>query len=308
MAALRIGVHPNNLHLQLAALTWPLRWPEILLTPDGSPAVQFVAYREGRDTGRLIADNVIDVGGTGSTPPVLAQHDGVPLVYVAASAPRGGNGAIVVRAEDGPANVTRLVGRRIALLDGSFHTSFLAAALEREGLSLRDVERVELAPADAYRALSDGRVDAWIAMAPWLERVRNEPSQWRVLTDIGPYVPNRSVFWTHREAFHLHAAALDAVFAALTALGHDIARDPAPYAEQLAAAGISGISESDAAAWQSALAARDWRLLPSDAAFYAEQQGEADLLHRHGVLSHTIDIQQAAPPVPLNFSSTPHAH
>lgn len=69
MAALRIGVHPNNLHLQLAALTWPLRWPETLLTPDGLPAVQFVAYGEGRDTGRLIADDVIDVGGTGSTPP-----------------------------------------------------------------------------------------------------------------------------------------------------------------------------------------------------------------------------------------------
>ncbi|WP_058378647.1 ABC transporter substrate-binding protein [Pandoraea norimbergensis] len=304
MAALRIGVHPNNLHLQLAALTWPLRWPETLLTPDGLPAVQFVAYGEGRDTGRLIADDVIDVGGTGSTPPVLAQHDGVPLVYVAASAPRGANGALVVRAEDGPGDVPGLAGRRVALLDGSFHTSFLAAVLEREGLSLRDVERVELAPADAYRALSDGQVDAWIAMAPWLERVRSEASRWRVLTDIGPYVPNRSVFWARREAFRQHTAALDAVFSALTALGRDVADDPAPYAERLAAAGISG---AGATSWHAALAARDWQLLPCDAAFYAEQQGEADLLHRHGDLSHTIDIRQSASAAPLNFSSATHA-
>ncbi len=296
---LRVGVHPNNLHLQLAALTWPGRWPANV------PDVQFVAYREGRDTGRLIADDVIDVGGTGSTPPLLAQHDGVPLVYVAASAPRGANGAIVVRSPQGPGDVRGLAGRRIALLDGSFHTSFLAAALEREGLSLRDVERVELAPADAYRALDEGRVDAWIAMAPWLSRVRTEFPRWRVLTDIGTYVANRSVFWAHRDALDQHRATLDAVFAALTALGRDVASDPAPYAGRLADAGISG---ADAATWRTSLAARDWQLHVCDAAFYDEQQSEADLLHRHGDLSRPLDIRQTVPSVPLNFSAATSTH
>lgn len=296
---LRVGVHPNNLHLQLAALTWPGRWPANL------PGVQFVAYREGRDTGRLIAGDVIDVGGTGSTPPLLAQHDGVPLVYVAASAPRGANGAIVVRSPEGPADVRGLAGRRIALLDGSFHTSFLAAALEREGLSLRDVERVELAPADAYRALDEGRVEAWIVMAPWLSRVRDEFPRWRLLTDIGAHVPNRSVFWAHREALEQHRATLDALFHALTALGRDVANDPAPYAERLAEAGISG---ADAAAWHTSLAARDWQLHACDDAFYEEQQSEADLLLRHGDLSRALDIRQTAPLAPLNLSGAAFTH
>ncbi|VVE21521.1 ABC transporter [Pandoraea horticolens] len=291
---LRVGVHPNNLHLQLAALTWPDRWPANV------PDVAFVAYREGRDTGHLIAGDVIDVGGTGSTPPLLAQHDGVPLVYVAASAPRGANGAIVVRGADAPVDVSALAGRRIALLDGSFHTSFLAAALEREGLSLRDVERIELAPADACRALDEGRVDAWIAMAPWLSRVRVEFPRWRVLTDIGAYVPNRSVFWAHRDAVERHRASLDAVFSALSALGQDVANHPAPYAERLANAGISG---ADAASWRTSLAARDWQLHACDGVFYAEQQSEADLLHRHGDLSRALDIRQTVPSAPLNFSS-----
>ncbi|APD13761.1 hypothetical protein RO07_21445 [Pandoraea pulmonicola] len=301
---MRVGVHPNNLHLQLAALTWPDRWPSALLSPEGAPLIQFVPYREGRDTGRLVAERVIDVGGTGSTPPLLAQHAGVPLAYVAASAPRGANGALVVRAVTGPTGVAGLAGRRVALLDGSFHTSFLAAVLEREGLTLRDVERVELAPVDAFRALQEGRVEAWIAMAPWLERARAH-AEWQVLTEIGAYVPNRSVFWAHRDAVAQHAGALGALFSALAALGQDVAAVPTPYADRLASAGIA---DANAAAWRASLAARDWQLLACDAAFYDEQQREADLLHRHGDLARALDLRQAAPHVPLRFSPGALAH
>ena len=55
------------------------------------------------------------------------------------------------------------------LLDGSFHTYLLARVLETAGLSLRDVTRVELAPAASLHALEAGRVDAWVAMAPLLD-------------------------------------------------------------------------------------------------------------------------------------------
>ncbi|MBN3725321.1 ABC transporter, partial [Burkholderia sp. Ac-20379] len=80
--SLRIGVHPNNLHLQIAALAWA----------DAASAdvrfVRFVPYAEGRETGRRLAAREIDLGGTGSTPPLSAQAAGVPLVYVAAAKPR----------------------------------------------------------------------------------------------------------------------------------------------------------------------------------------------------------------------------
>ncbi len=278
---LRVGVHPNNLHLQIAALAW---------SHAEERGFSFVPYAEGRATGQLIADGAIDIGGTGSTPPLLAQVNGVALAYVAASAPRSANGAIVVRAGGGIRHVTDLAGKRIALLDGSFHTYFLAAALEAEGLSLRDLIRVELTSAASQAALRDGSVDAWIAMEPALSQIRNDPT-YEVLSAIGKLIPNRSVFWASRVALETHAAAVRHLLRDLSALGAEIARDPRPFAGLLADARIGS---SSVQTWRDALSRRDWSLHPADDTVLDEQQDEADTLFRHGDFFVAINVRQAS--------------
>jgi len=160
---LRIGAHPSNLHLTLAQ-----HWPGAFSALDA----QFVSYAEGRDTGRQLAEDQIDVGGTGSTPPILSQVAGLDVLYVAASAPRPANGGILVAKRSSINSVKDLAGKKIALLDGSFHTYLLARVLEDEGLSLKDVVRVERAPVPSRDALIAGKVDAWVAMAPLLGQRR----------------------------------------------------------------------------------------------------------------------------------------
>ncbi|WP_321789875.1 MULTISPECIES: ABC transporter substrate-binding protein [Paraburkholderia] len=279
--SLRIGVHPNNLHLQIASLVWGNRPPV---------DVTFVGFAEGRETGARLAAREIDVGGTGSTPPLIAQAAGVRFTYIAASRPRATNGAIVTRAAGGVDHIGALAGQRIALLDGSFHTSFLAAVLEQGGLRLTDVKRVELSPATSYEALLSGGAHAWIAMAPWIERLRGEAG-WRELAQIGDHVPNRSVFWAHRDVATEREAELAALVGALDTLGEAIDADPARYAQRLAEAGIGGI---DAAAWRASLANREWTLEPVDDIFLDEQQREADLLARHGELPSRLDVRETA--------------
>jgi sulfonate transport system substrate-binding protein len=73
--ALRVGIHPNNLHLFLAE-----RWAGAFAGLDAT----CIAYGEGRDSARLLVDGIIDVCGTGSTPPILAQTEGLDVLYVAA--------------------------------------------------------------------------------------------------------------------------------------------------------------------------------------------------------------------------------
>ncbi|HYS66292.1 MAG TPA: ABC transporter substrate-binding protein [Paraburkholderia sp.] len=283
---LRVGVHPNNLHLQLAALAWN--------RSEDRPDIEFVNYAEGRDTGQLIAERVIDVGGTGSTPPLIAQSLGTPLVYVAASAPRKTNGAILALA-DGPKDIHALAGKRVALLDGSFHTHFLAAALDRAGHALEEVTRVELSPAESLGALERREVDAWIAMEPLLsDALANKPV--RALEWIGDFVANRSVFWAHQSAAIEHAPALNALFDSLVRLGKDVTRDPAPFATLLADAGIGNVSEQ---AWLTALRQRDWSLHTVDETILGEQQAEADLLFRCGVLTRAVDVREGNRLVPI---------
>lgn len=279
---LRIGVHPNNLHLTLAQ-----RWPAAFTRLDAV----FVPYSEGRDTGRLLAEGAIDVGGTGSTPPITAEVAGLDVRYVAASAPRPANGAILVGQTSPITTVKDLAGRRIALLDGSFHTYLLARVLDAEGLLLRDVERVELAPAPSRNALSAGEVDAWIAMAPHLDQALAAGTM-RLLAPCGSTIPNRSVFWTLGRR-GLASATVDAFVTELIRIAREIAAAPERAARILSDAGLGGAGFD---AWKKAIATRDWTIVPADETVIAEQQAEADTLLRHGELAHRIELTTRKPP------------
>jgi sulfonate transport system substrate-binding protein len=277
---LAIGVHPNNLHLRLAR-SWPGAFADV--------EVRFVDYAEGRETHRFLAAGEIDIGGTGSTPPILAQAAGLDVQYVAASLPRPANGAILVAPGSPIATVAALAGKRVALLDGSFHTYLLARKLEQAGLRLRDVERVELQPAAAKAALAAGKIEAWIAMAPHLDQALEQGTA-ALLAAGGDSIPNRSLFWS------LRRRGLSAALRTLFTREVDRIGQAAAAASEDAARLLAG-ERADAqqlAAWRTAVARRDWRVVAADDLILAEQQAEADTLLRHGELARAIELAAAA--------------
>ena len=283
--ALHVGIHPNNLHLSFAQSL-----PGVF---DGLDVV-LVPYPEGRDSAKLLADGRIDVCGTGSTPPILAQAAGQAVTYLAASAPRPANGGLVVGPDAAIATVADLRGARVALLDGSFHTYLLARELERVGLRLADVQRVELSPAASLRALAAGEVACWVAMAPLLDQ-SVASGRVRLLTSCGDTIPNRSVFWTLADRA-VSDGQMDGFVTCLQRLGRSITADPLGAARVLAEAGAS---EVDVAAWRDVVAARDWSIVPAGPEVIAEQQAEADTLHRHGCLDRRIDLAASLRPARL---------
>ncbi len=277
---MRIGVHPNNLHLRLARL-----WR-------GSFAGferEFVPYSEGRDTASLLESGHIHFGGTGSTPPIEADARGLGVRYIAASAPRPANGAIFVRADSNIRTVADLAGKRISLVDGSFHTYLLAKSLEGEGFGLSDVTRVESGDLDSLRELLEKRVDGWVAMSPRLEKVIDRKDL-RLITRCGSTIPNRSLFWT-LERHEFTVEAISTIVSELDRIGREVAGDIRRAAQLLAA---EDGSEGDAAAWERVLHSRDFSVLPADDAILAEQQAEADTLHRHGHFSSPVALKRPA--------------
>ncbi len=286
---LNIGVHPNNLHLTLAQ-NWPGAFEDL--------DVEFVPYHEGRDTGLLLAEGRIDIGGTGSTPPILAQVSGLDVRYVAASAPRPMNGGVLVGRTSRIKKVLDLAGRKIALLDGSFHTYLLARVLEGEGLTLRDVTRVELAPAQSRIALSAGSVDAWIAMAPLLNQAL-ATGEVRQLVPCGATIPNRSVFWTITER-KLTPGQITAITAELIRVGAAITNDLDRAARILSDLKIGGV---DFSGWRKAIAARDWSITEATAQIIAEQQIESDTLFQHGETSRRLELRAVERTEPATIQS-----
>jgi ABC-type nitrate/sulfonate/bicarbonate transport system substrate-binding protein len=273
---MRIGVHPNNLHLRLASA-----WPGAFAGLDPI----FVPYSEGRDTASLLESGAIHFGGTGSTPPIEADARGLGVEYVAASAPRPANGAIFVRADSDLNSIADLAGRRIALIDGSFHTYLLARSLEGERLALADVERVESGTRDSLAELLEGRVDAWVAMSPRLEKAIGHAGL-RLIVRCGATIPNRSLFWSLAR-IGLSAAETAGIASELARIGSEIAADPVRAARLLAENDRGG---TGADAWERVVRSRDFSVVPVDAAVLAEQQEEADTLFRHGHFDRAVAI------------------
>lgn len=277
---LKVGVHPMNLHLRLLSL-----WP-------GALDAEFVTYPEGRDTGALIEAGTLHVGGTGSTPPLIAQSRGKPAVYLGASAPRPANGALLVAPDSDLREMAQLEGKRIALIDGSFHTYLLARSLEQAGLHLGDVVRCEMSPAASRKALATGEVDVWIAMAPLIEQTI-AAGEARLLSLCGSTIPNRSVFWTLAGSGATEAE-LDGFVTALMKLGEAVSAAPEKAAQLLAG---DKATPAELAQWKSVIAGRDWRVIPASAALVAEQQEEADVLHAHGDFDQPLTIPAFRPTI-----------
>lgn len=277
--AFRIGHHPNNLHLRLASL-----WPGAF----AAMKAEFVGYFEGRDTAAKLARGDFDVGGTGSTPPILAAASGLSVTYLAASAPRPANGAILVSKTSDLETIGDLKGKTVALVDGSFLTYFLARQLEEAGLKLPDIKRLDMTPELSRNGLRSGQISAWIAMAPHLEQSLVS-GEFRVLAHCGNLIPNRSLFWTIGDR-QLSEEMRSDFTGELQRLGQEITADP----EKAAALLSVSSDESVRRAWTRVVSERNWQVIAADAALLREQQAEADTLFAHGDLPARLTIDTAS--------------
>jgi sulfonate transport system substrate-binding protein len=293
MAEIRVGVHPSN--PSLFALRRKGILEDLLAPLDAT--VAWVDYASGLTTLPLLADGSIDVGGTGATPPISAQADGLDVVYIAASDPRPAHGKLVVRADDDAiASVADLKGRKVALAHGSYQTILLAVALDQAGLTFDDVERVDTAAADAKSDAARGRelleaseVDAWIGGDPDLLAAEQAGSV-RQLIDTDAVMSNRSVWFGRRDFAQRSPELLEAFVAALVQVDAWIAEDPADAAALFAEHAPGAKSTAQ---WEAALRRRPWGPKPISEEFADEQQRAADLLARQGIIARRVDVRAA---------------
>lgn len=110
----------------------------------------------------------IDFGTVGEAPPIFAQAAGANLVYVGNEPPSPESEAIILPKGSPIKSVADLKGKKIALNKGSNVHYLLVKALEKAGVSYKDVQTVFLPPADARASFERGAVDAWVIWDPFL--------------------------------------------------------------------------------------------------------------------------------------------
>ena len=125
----------------------------------------------------------IDVSAdVADTVPVFALAAGAQLTYIAQEAPSPSAQAIVVKAGSNIKTLADLRGKRIGFAKAAGAHYLLIAALEKAGLSLKDIQLSYLAPADGRAAFEREAIDAWVIWDPFLAAVQRQ-SQVRILSD-----------------------------------------------------------------------------------------------------------------------------
>ncbi len=175
----------------------------------------------------------IDIGWTGEIPPIVAQANGAPVVYLACEPPAPRSVAVVVRQTDAILDAGDLRGRRVALSRGANVHFLLVRALEAQGLTLSDIEPVYLPPRLHPSPETIASVDAWAMWDPFLSAIAND-GNFRILVDGTGLVANRRFCIARRPFLEAMPGIATALLEAMSRAARMTAQDPASVAIRLA--------------------------------------------------------------------------
>lgn len=185
---IRIGYQKNGV-LYLAKETGQL---EEKLKAKGL-TVKWVEFSFGPPLLEALGAGSIDYGTTGDSPPIFAQAAGANLVYVAAQEAAGSGAALLVKENSGINTLADLKGKKVGFAKASSSHNLTIAALEKAGLTYKDIEPVYLAPADGAAAFAKGAIDAWTIWDPFFAVAESQPGT-KVLAPAKGIVTQNSFF------------------------------------------------------------------------------------------------------------------
>jgi sulfonate transport system substrate-binding protein len=143
-------------------------WLEEALKPD-QVKVEWVLSQGSNKALEFLNGRSLDFGSTAGAAALIGKANGNPIksIYVY-SKPEWT--ALVTSANSSIKSVANLKGKKIAATRGTDPFIFLLRALDKEGLSEKDVEIIQLQHADGRAALEKGDVDAWAGLDPHMAK------------------------------------------------------------------------------------------------------------------------------------------
>ncbi|MDM0089154.1 MULTISPECIES: aliphatic sulfonate ABC transporter substrate-binding protein [unclassified Variovorax] len=231
----------------------------------------------------LNLDNLDFSADVADTVPVFAQAAGAQLTFVAQEAPSPAAQAIVVREDSPIRTVADLKGRKIGFAKAAGVHYLLIAALDKAGLSFKDIEPAYLTPADGRAAFEKGAIDAWVVWDPFLSAAQRQ-SKVRVLADGTGIASYQRYYLASTKFATARPDVLRVLYAELAKAGRWVKQYPKDAAALLAP--VWGI---DAATVEQANARRSYAVRPAVAEGLAEQQKIADAFFAEKLLPRKLN-------------------
>lgn len=122
--------------------------------------VEWYLFESGAAEKEAIASNNLDIGTCGAIPPMTIGASGLPIKVISKYTVNETYCDIVVPAESDITDISQLKGKKIATSFGQATHAWLVIALSQAGLTVDDVEVVNLQQSEIATAIQEGIIDA----------------------------------------------------------------------------------------------------------------------------------------------------
>lgn len=160
--------------------------------------LSWVEFQSGPPMMEAMAANSVDLGNVGNLPPIFAQSSGNPVVYVAATGPSAASQALVVHADSPIKTLQDLRGKKVSISKGTSTNYIILKALQKAGLTLKDIQPVYLNTPDGRTAFAGRNVDAIATFDPFYAQ-SEQKKEIRVLTTAAELTQLRSYYIATRK-------------------------------------------------------------------------------------------------------------
>ncbi|MDL2405602.1 aliphatic sulfonate ABC transporter substrate-binding protein [Rhizobium calliandrae] len=160
---------------------------------DRGISVAWSEFTSGPPLLEALGAGALDFGATGDVPPLFAQAANGNLVYVGQYKGSPEGSAILVRKDAPIQTLSDLKGKKVAFKRGSSAHNVTVKALRKGGLTVDDIQALDLAPPDASAAFKTGAIDAWSIWDPYLAIAEADPDT-RILATARGIVDSFSYF------------------------------------------------------------------------------------------------------------------
>jgi sulfonate transport system substrate-binding protein len=184
--------------------------------------------------------------------------------------------------------VADLKGKKIGFAKAAGVHYLLIAALDKAGLSFKDIEPAYLTPADGRAAFEKGAIDAWVVWDPFLSAAQRQ-SKVRVLADGTGIASYQRYYLAGSKFAKARPDVLRVIYAELEKTGKWVKQNP-----KEAAALLSPVWGLDAATIEQANARRSYAVRPVAPEGLTEQQRIADAFFTEKLLPRKINALDVA--------------
>ncbi len=135
--------------------------------------VEIKKFDAGRDINQALMSGSADFGNFGIVPTAVGLTSGNDFKVIYIECLIRGSEALIVREGSGIESIEDLKGKKVAVTVASSGHYGMMCALEDAGMTLDDIELVDMNPANTYAAWERGDIDAAYTWNPTLLRMAN---------------------------------------------------------------------------------------------------------------------------------------